>query len=79
MAKKSGDDFEKQLSRLQAVVENLEKGDPPLEEAVALYKEGLGLVNGLRERLQKAKHDITLLSQGVFKEFVPDKADDQDE
>lgn len=62
-------DFEKQLTRLQTVVDQLESGELPLEKGVALYKEGLTLARGCREQLAKARHDIRIFSEGSFKEF----------
>jgi len=76
MAKKEPMDFEARVLRLQAVVEALEKGELPLEKSMALYKEGVGLVQDCREELHKAKHDITIFSQGVFKEFEPEAGAD---
>lgn len=63
-------DFESQLKRLQAVVEELESGELPLEKNVALYKEGLTLAKECREQLANAKNDIRLFSEGVFNEFT---------
>ncbi len=72
--KKSGD-FEKQLARLQVVVEQLEQGELPLDKGVALYKEGLTLTKACREQLEKARNDISILSDGVFKEFASGEAE----
>jgi exodeoxyribonuclease VII small subunit len=70
MAKrKHKDDFESRLKRLQEVVEALEQGDLPLEEGVALYKEGLTLARACREQLQQARNDISVFSEGILKEF----------
>ena len=74
MATKKSGDFEKQLARLQVVVEQLEQGDLPLDKGVALYKEGLGLAKSCREQLEKARNDISVLSEGVFKEFASGEA-----
>jgi exodeoxyribonuclease VII small subunit len=72
--KKSGD-FEKQLARLQVVVEQLEQGELPLDKGVSLYKEGLNLTKACREQLEKARNDISILSDGVFKEFASGEAE----
>ena len=37
--------FEKQMERLQRIVDELEKGDVSLEKSVLLYKEGQTLLN----------------------------------
>jgi len=72
MAKKEPANFETRLQRLQTVVEGLEQADLPLEKAMALYKEGVALVQSCRQELQTAKHDITIYSQSVFKPFEPE-------
>lgn len=55
--------FEQRLQRLQSVVERLESADLPLEESVALYKEGLALSRACREQLDKARNEVRILSE----------------
>ncbi len=55
--------FEERLARLQAIVTTLEAGNSPLEESVALYKEGLALAAACREQLERARHDIRLCTE----------------
>lgn len=47
--------FEKNLERLQRIVDQLESGELPLEKGVTLYKEGLGLTKACRKELSKAR------------------------
>jgi exodeoxyribonuclease VII small subunit len=54
--------FEGKMRRLQAIVQELEKTDLPLERNVALYKEGRTLVKECGEMLEKARHEISLAS-----------------
>lgn len=61
--KKKEPTFEERLARLQAIVTALEAGDSPLEESVALYKEGLAHATACREQLEKARHDIRLCTE----------------
>jgi len=63
------DTFEKRLERLKVVVEKLESGDLPLEDGVALYKEGLELVKGCGKQLESARHEVKIVSEGLVKEF----------
>ncbi len=63
-------DFEKQLERLKQVVAELEQEDLPLEQGLALYKEGAELVKACRERLKNARNEVEILSQGVFEPFA---------
>ncbi|MCA1945360.1 MAG: exodeoxyribonuclease VII small subunit [Desulfovibrio sp.] len=55
--------FEARAARLKEVVAALEKPEVPLEEAVALYKEGLALARDCRQQLEQARHDVELLSR----------------
>lgn len=61
--------FESRLERLKDVVEKLERGDLPLEEGVALYKEGLELVKACGKQLEGARHEVKVVSEGLLREF----------
>lgn len=61
--------FEERMERLQAIVGILESGSSPLEQSVALYKEGLMHAAACREQLEKARHDITLCAGGQTSPF----------
>ena len=61
--------FEKQISRLEEVVELLEKGEVPLEQGIALFKEGSELAKSCRKQLQEAKHKVQVYSRGMLEEF----------
>ena len=62
--------FEKRLERLKSVVDSLERGDLPLEQALALYKEGLALSGDLGRQLESAKNEVRLVQDGLLKEFA---------
>jgi len=47
--------FEKNIERLQQIVEQLESGELPLEKGVALYKEGQELAASCRGQLENAR------------------------
>lgn len=71
--------FEKQMERLQKVVEDLEKGGLPLEKSVLLYKEGQALAAACREQIEKARHDVTVRdASGVIPFPEPDADADQE-
>ena len=78
MAKAEKKDFEAQLARLQVVVDQLEQGDIPLEQSLALFKEGQELVKDCRERLAAARHAVEVFSQDGVVPFEPD-ADPKDD
>lgn len=50
--------FEEAFSELEALIEKLEKGGLPLEEAVATFKRGSLLQEHCLQKLQKAKVQI---------------------
>ncbi len=62
--------FEKRLERLRGIVEALERGDLPLEESLALYKEGLVLAGECGRQLESAKNEVKLVQEGLLKEFA---------
>jgi exodeoxyribonuclease VII small subunit len=64
MAKKKGEHFEDALKRLQVIVEKMERGDLPLEEAVESYSEGIRLVQYCHQRLEEAESKVQILLQG---------------
>lgn len=67
---KDAPSFETRLERLKAVVDSLEQADLPLEEALALYKEGLGLSAELGRSLESARNEVKLVQDGLLKEFA---------
>ncbi len=62
--------FEKRLERLRGIVEALERGELPLEESLALYKEGLALAGECGRQLESAKNEVRLAQDGLLKEFA---------
>jgi exodeoxyribonuclease VII small subunit len=67
---KSRESFEKRLERLRGIVDALERGDLPLEEGLALYKEGLELAGDCGRQLESAKNEVRLVQEGLLKEFA---------
>ena len=62
MTKKKPDiDFEQGLAALEALVEKLE-GEMPLEEAIAVYEEGVKLHGALSARLDESEKRLKTLS-----------------
>ena len=57
--------FEECLQRLEKIVDKLEKGEVPLEQALALFEEGMKLSNDCRSELEAAEGRVEiLLKQG---------------
>ncbi|EER47525.1 exodeoxyribonuclease VII small subunit [Actinobacillus minor] len=61
MAKKPTPDFESTLKELEAIVNHLEAGDLPLEEALNEFETAIKLVQQGQERLQNAEQRIQIL------------------
>ncbi|SES95550.1 exodeoxyribonuclease VII small subunit [Thalassotalea agarivorans] len=53
--------FETALSSLENIVQQLEKGDLPLEQAMALFEQGLALSKTTQQTLQQAEQKIKVL------------------
>jgi exodeoxyribonuclease VII small subunit len=53
--------FEQILERLQAVVETLEQGDTPLEQALSAFEQGVSLARLGARRLDEAERRVELL------------------
>lgn len=75
--KKKEPTFEERLARLQTIVSALESGNSPLEESVALYKEGLSHAAACREQLEKARHDIRLCTETGTESFEEKNLDEE--
>lgn len=50
--------FEENLIELEALVLSLEKGDVPLEEAIATFEKGMKLSKGLETSLKSAEEKL---------------------
>jgi exodeoxyribonuclease VII small subunit len=53
--------FEEQLSELEKVVEQLERGDLSLEDSVGLFERGVHLSNACKTQLASAESRIQVL------------------
>jgi len=71
--------FEETLAELEARVRRLESGDVGLEEALALYEEGVNLARACHEHLQEAERRVAALSRGpdgIREEPLPEPEDE---
>lgn len=55
--------FEEQLTALERVVEQLERGELTLENSVRLFEEGMRLSNGCKQELDAAEGRIEILME----------------
>ena len=47
------------MEQLDTIVERLEEGDVPLEEAISIYKEGMELSNLCHDKLKNVEEQLT--------------------
>ena len=55
--------FEESLTELEEIVEKLEKGDCPLDEAVKLFEKGVKLSRDCHKTLSDAEQKIKILTE----------------
>lgn len=55
--------FEECLQRLEKIVDELERGDIPLEQALKLFEEGIQLSHSCRKDLEEAEGKVEILLQ----------------
>ena len=53
--------FEECLQRLEKIVQELEKGDVPLETSLTLFEEGMQLSSACRKELEQAEGKVEIL------------------
>ena len=53
--------FEEAMKRLEQIVQQLEKGDAPLDQSLALFEEGTKLIKACGAALDQAEHKLTVL------------------
>jgi exodeoxyribonuclease VII small subunit len=73
-------DFEKSLSELETLVEKLEAGDLPLDEALKTFERGVGLTRECQGALEAAQARVDILlkrdGEAALEPFDPDVLDD---
>lgn len=69
--------FEQALNRLEAIVQQLEEGEAPLEQAIELFQEGMLLSKRCSKQLDAAEKRIEMLMEEdgdwVKKPFAPEE------
>lgn len=70
-------DFEKKLSRLEEIVQKMEKGDLALDESLKVFEEGIRLSRECHQQLNQAEEKVKVLmgfdekGQAVTQDFTP--------
>ena len=55
--------FEQNLAELETLVRRLDGGELPLEEALAAFERGIGLVRRLHETLNQAEQRVEIITR----------------
>ncbi|PLR84491.1 exodeoxyribonuclease VII small subunit [Bacillus canaveralius] len=63
--------FEEAMEKLEVIVDRLEEGDVPLEEAISIYKEGMELSKLCHDKLKSVEEQLTqvLTEEGKTEPF----------
>ena len=70
MAAKKKMNFEDSMARLEEIVSLLDRGEAPLEQAIALFEEGAKLLRECTRQLDEAEQKVSLLTAGKDGEIV---------
>jgi exodeoxyribonuclease VII small subunit len=65
-------DLEKSLANLEQLVEELESGDLPLEQAMKKFEEGIKLTRGCQTALKEAEQKVQILMKSAGNEELSD-------
>ena len=77
MTAKKNFNLEKSLADLEAIVEELESGDLPLDKAMKKFEDGIKLTRGCQAALKDAEQKVEILLKSAggdetLEEFEPD-------
>jgi exodeoxyribonuclease VII small subunit len=76
-SRKRAPDLEKSLAALETIVQQLEDGDIPLEDALKQFEKGVKLSRDCQTALRAAEQRVKILLDGDLKDLeeAPDAAD----
>ena len=75
-SRKRTPDLEKSLADLENIVQQLEAGDLPLEDALKQFEKGVKLTRDCQTALQAAEQRVKVLLDGSIKDFAEDSAEE---
>ena len=70
--------FEAAMERLEAIVQELEDGELPLEKAVSVFEEGIRISRQCSRLLDETEKSVTLLLQSAEGEPTETEANPED-
>lgn len=68
--------FEESLNALEEIVQRLERGDVPLEEALVAFQEGMALSKQCQDTLEKAEKTLTKMMTENNEEIVFEESEE---
>ena len=71
--------FEAAVSELEAIVQEMESGHLPLEDALARYQRGVGLLRHCQATLGDAEQRVRMLEGDGLTDFPTDSSRDGDQ
>ena len=74
--KKKEFDFDKNLTKLEQIVEQLEGGDMTLEKSISVYQKGVELLKMLNEEMVNAEQKVSELSDVLRNEIELNDSDE---
>jgi exodeoxyribonuclease VII small subunit len=75
-ARKKTPDLEKSLTQLEEIVQELEEGNLPLEQALKEFEKGVKLSRDCQTALSAAEQRVKILLEGELKDLEADPEDD---
>ncbi len=78
MTAKKSINLEKSLADLEALVEELESGDLPLDQAMKKFEEGIKLTRGCQAALKDAEQKVEILLKSAGGEEALEKFDESE-
>lgn len=69
--------FEESLQELEQIVNQLEQGDIPLEEALQAFQKGMKLSKECQDTLTKAEKTLTKMMSETNEEVLFEEADNE--
>ena len=74
--KKKEFDFDKNLTKLEQIIEQLEGGDMTLEKSISVYQKGVELLKMLNEEMVDAEQKVSELSDILRNEIELNDSDE---
>jgi exodeoxyribonuclease VII small subunit len=63
--------FEEAMDQLESIVQRLEEGDVPLEEAISIYKKGMELSKLCHDKLKTIEEQLTkVITEDGEEDFI---------